>query len=90
MEVIDVLTLQKRLHHLLVDHTMNVRLSRPPIGTSTQRPQRVDVALESSLHAQVALGVVTLLVVVPPPIGLVVVERTWWCRVVDGHHPCSS
>jgi len=89
VEVIDVLTLQKRPRHLLVNHTMNVRLARPPVGTSTQRQQRVDVALEPSLHAQVALGVVRLLVYVPPPIGLVVVERTWWYRIVDDHQPCQ-
>jgi len=76
VEAIDVLTLQKRPHHLLVNHTMNVRLACPPVGTSTQRQQPVDVALEPSLHAQVALGVVRLLAFVPPPIGLVVVERT--------------
>ena len=87
VEVIDVLTLQKRPHHLLVDRTMNVRLARPPVGTATQRRQFVDVDLEPSLHAQ-ALGVVRLLAVVPPLVGLVVVERTWWHLFVDDHHPC--
>ena len=87
VEAINVLTLQKRLHHLLVDHTMNVRLARPSVGTSTQRWQRVDVALETSLHAQVALGVLWLLVVHLPN-GLEVVERPWWRLAVDGHHPC--
>jgi len=86
METIDVLTLQKRPHLLLVDHTMNVRLARPPVGIATQRRQRVDV--EPSLHTQVALGVGRLLAVVSPPVGLVVVERAWWRLVVDGHHPC--
>jgi len=81
--------LQKCPHHLLVDHTMNVRLARPPVGTSTQRWKRVDVALETSLQAQVALGVFRLQAVVPFPIGLVVVERTWWRLIVDGHHPCQ-
>ena len=85
VEAIDVLTLQKCPHHLLVNHTMNVRLALPPVGTSTQRWKLVDVALETSLHAQVALGVFWLLLVVPLSIGLVVVERTWWCLAVDGH-----
>ena len=88
MEAIDFLSLQKRPHHLLVDHTMNIRLARPSVGTSTQRLERVDGTLEPSLHAQVALGVVRLLALVPPPTGLVVVEQPWWRLVVDGHHPC--
>jgi len=88
MEPIDVLTLQKRPHLLLVDHTMNVRLARPLVGTSTQRLQRVDAALEPSLHVQVALGVGRLLAVVSPPVGLVVVERAWWRLVVDVRHLC--
>ena len=88
MESIDVLTLQKRPHLLLVDHTMNVRLARPPVGTATQGRQRVDVVLEPILHAQVALGVGRLLAVVSTPVCLVVVERAWWRLVVDGHHPC--
>ena len=88
VEAIDVLTLERRPHHLLVDHTMNVRLARPSVGTSTQRRQRVDVTLVSSLRAQVELVDVRLLALVPPPIGLVVVERPWWHLVVDDHHPC--
>jgi len=87
-QAMDVLTLQKRPHHLLVNYTMNVRLARPPGGTSTQRWQRVDVTLETSLQAQVTLGVFQLQAVVPLPIGLVVVERIWWRLVVDDHHPC--
>jgi len=74
VEAIDVLSLQKRPHHLLVNHTMNVRPARPAVGTSTQRRERVDVTLVSSLRAQVELGVVWLLARVPPPIGLVIVE----------------
>jgi len=74
VEAIDVLTLQRRPHHLLVTHTMNVRLACPPVGTSTQRQQRVDMALEPSLHAPVALGVVWLLTFIPPPICLLVVD----------------
>jgi len=88
MEAIDVLTLQKLPHILLVNHTMNVRLARPPVGAFTPRRQRVDVALKPSLHTQVALGVGWLLAIVSPPVGLVVVERAWWRLVVDGHHPC--
>ena len=42
------------------------------------------MTLVSSLRAQVELGVVRLLALVPPPIGLVVVERPWWRLVVDG------
>ena len=87
-EAIDVLTLQKRPHYLLIDHTMKVRLVRPPVGTSTQRWQLVNVALETSLHAQVVLGFLWLQVVVYLPIGLVVVDWPWWRLVVNGHHPC--
>jgi len=87
VEAIDVLLLQKRPHNLLVNHTLNVRPTRPAVGTFTQRQERVDVTLVSSLRAQVDLSVVRLLALVPPPIGLVVVEQPWWRLVVDGHHP---
>jgi len=37
VEAINVLTLKKRPHHLLVNHTMNVVLAHPPVEIYTQR-----------------------------------------------------
>ena len=74
VETINVL-IQKRPHHLLVNHIMNVRLALPPVETSmqTRRRSRVDVAVETSLHTNVASGVLCLLVFAHLPIGLIVV-----------------
>jgi len=88
VEAINVLTLQKRPHHLLVNHTMNVVLARPPVESCTQIWQRVDVALEASLHANMALVVLWLLTVVHLPIGLEVVEGPQWRLAVDVQQPC--
>ena len=43
LEAIDVLSLQKRPHNLLVDHTRNVRPAHPAVETFTPRRERVDV-----------------------------------------------
>ena len=88
VEAIDVLTLKKRPHHLLIDHIMNVGLARLPVETTTQRWQRVDVTVGTGLHTYVALSVLWQLAFVHLPIGLVVVERPWWRLAVDGQHPC--
>jgi len=60
VETVDVLSLQKLPHYLLVNHPMNVVLACPSVESNPQIWQRMDVTLMASLHPKVVFGVLGL------------------------------